>query len=296
MKLQYKIDEFALILIGSLIFFIGLVAINYYTNLTPTEIKNITNYTLLSKQFVLDGLEKRVSLIEIEDKIYKSLLEEKPLNIKIEIPKEEINKISKINIEFESEKNISRIYLVENKNLYISKNEYLKNEIKEKMYFIVKIEEYDLTIPFIILAITISISIIIFLIYREYPKLRDKIKIIGTSIIIALLTFFFVFGSIRVNDNVKVTVYATKDLAEKTFTFQAIPKTYNIQIVFDIGNSIRTNKLKIYLNDEIIYDSIPFNPSVRIVLNNVNLNKINSLKFETSNAYYEIKNVYIIFS
>lgn len=301
MSEQYKVDEFTIVLLASLLFFLGLTIINYFfyniktLNIQDKILKNQTFF--LSKQFLLDGLEKTVTLFEIEDIIYKSFFEEKKVEVNLEIPKDEVGKISKLKINFSSEKNISKLYLKQDELFVPAKNEYNKNEIKQKMYFIAKIEYYNISsFIFILSVIIVFVVIISYLLYQQYPKIRDKIKIIGISTIFAFLVVLFSLASIRSVDKINLNIYGIKDTAEKTFRFSIKPQIYNITIKFDIGESLRTNNLRIYLNDEIIYDNIPFTYSVRITLNNIKLNPTNLLKFETSNAKYEIKNLYILFS
>lgn len=292
---QYKIDEFGIILIGSLIFFLGLTAINYLINPPAINItKNVTNQTILiSKTFILDGIEKKITLLSAEEKIYKSLFDEKKFIANLEIPKEDLSEISRLEIEFNSEKDISKLYLIEGKNLIPAKKYYLPNEIKQKMLFVAKIEEFDMSLHLLILSILISVSLIIFLAYREYPMLRPKIKITGSAIILTILVIFISYSYIRQIDTIKLNIYGIKEKASKTFQFNAIPKIYNVTITFEIGKSQRTGELKIYLNNELIYNNIPQTYFVRIPLTNTQLKQTNFITLEARNAIYEINNLYI---
>ncbi|MEM5820942.1 MAG: hypothetical protein QXP34_01305 [Candidatus Aenigmatarchaeota archaeon] len=297
---KYPIDEFSLILIGALIFFVGIAAINYYffTSSIQQNISIQTNKSiLLSSYFLLDGLFRENIIFSDEDKIYKNLFEEKTFIAKIRFSKEELQNIDSLKIKFESEKGISKLYLLEGKNLVKAKEIYSANEIKQEMIFVAKIEEYDTTLHYIILAILLGSIITLAILYREMIHQREKIKIIAVSIIIALSIVFISLALIKVYDNVSLTIYSIKQAASKEFSFPYVSNITKMEISFEIGaNSLRTENLKIYLNNELIYDAKPTTYFVKIVKQSPQLKSTNIIKFETSNAKYEIKNLYILFS
>lgn len=292
MRLQFKTDEFGILLIGALIFFLGLTAINYFLKLSELETR-VDNKTIFFSNFLLDGMEKRVSLFEGKEKIYKNFFTEKNFYIKVDIPKEEIEFINKLIVDFESKKEISRLYLFEKKMLFPSKREYLKNEIKPRMEFIAKIEEYDPLIPNTILFLAFSLAISSYIIYIKYHKYRDKIVITSILVISILLAIFFSIGNIRITDEVELKIYTLKNYAEKTFFFFHKPGYSRINISFEIGKSIRTGNLKIFLNDKLIYNEKPITNSILIILPEIKLENKNSLRFEISEGLYEIRNLYL---
>lgn len=297
MLLQFKTDEFGILLIGALVFFIGLTAVNYYVKqqqLITAPLANVTNKTLLANQFLLDGLEKKVTLFEGEGRVYKSLFSEKKFYIKVDIPKEELSQISKMIIFFESEKKNSKLYLVEKDKLFLAKSEYFSNEIKQRMDFVAAIEDYDFTYVFSVLYAILFSSVFFSFLYIKYHRYRDRIVIIWASITISLLVLLISLGNIRIYDNVRVKIYAVKDFANKIIYFSTRAGIYNVSISFNIGSSIRTDNLRIYLNNDLIYNSRPFGHSVSIYLKEVRLGAKNSIRFETSNAMYEIKDLYLV--
>ncbi|MFH7903588.1 MAG: hypothetical protein QW409_01365 [Candidatus Aenigmatarchaeota archaeon] len=294
-----SIDEFSIILIGALIFFVGIAAINYYvfTSQQPNISIQKNQTILLSNYFLLDGLLKQNVIFSEEDKIYRNLFEEKTFVAKLQFSKEEINNIDSLKIEFKSERGISKLYLLEGKNLIKAKETYTQSEIKQQMIFVAKIEEYDTTIHYIILAILLGSIAVLAMLYRELIYQREKIKIIAAAIIIALSIVFISLALIKVYDNVSLTIYSIKERAEKEFTIPYVSNITKMEISFDIGaNSLRTENLKIYLNDELIYDAKPTTYSVRVIKYNPQLKNVNTLRFETYNAKYEIKNLYILFT
>jgi len=295
---EQRIDEFAIILIGALIFFVGLAAINFYASGITSNVSIEKNKTfLLSNYFLLDGLEKRNVIFEGSEKINKNLFEEKNFEIILKLSKSELEEINKIRIEFSSEKGLSKLYLLQNKRLIPAKEEYLPSELSSNPIFIAKISEYDTSFAYIFLFIILGLSIIFFIAYREFYKHRDKIKIIGFSTIFAVLIIFLSFSLIKVYDNVYIKIYSISNYARKEFSFPYVSNVTTITISFNIGSqSLRTDNLRIYLNGELIYDNKPSTYSVRITKSATNLKKVNQLVFETSNAKYEIQNLNIVLS
>jgi len=295
---EQRIDEFAIILIGALIFFVGLAAINFYASGITSNVSIEKNKTfLLSNYFLLDGLEKRNIIFEGSEKISKNLFEEKNFEIILKLSKSELEEANKIRIEFSSEKGLSKLYLLQNKRLIPAKEEYLPSELSSNTIFIAKISEYDTSFAYIFLFIILGSSIIFFIAYREFYKHRDKIKIIGFSTIFAVLIIFLSFSLIKVYDNVYIKIYSISNYARKEFSFPYVSNVTTITISFNIGSqSLRTDNLRIYLNGELIYDNKPSTYSVRITKSATNLKKVNQLVFETSNAKYEIQNLNIVLS
>jgi len=295
---EQRIDEFAIILIGALIFFVGLAAINFYATRTPSNVSIEKNKTfLLSNYFLLDGLEKRNVIFEGSEKISKNLFEEKNFEIAPKLSKSELEEANKIMIEFSSENGLSKLYLLQNKRLIPAKEEYLPSELGSSPIFIAKISEYDTSFAYIFLFVILGLSTIFFIAYREFYKHRDKIKIIGFSTIFAVLIVFLSFSLIKVYDKVSIKIYSISNYARKEFSFPYVSNVTTITISFNIGSqSLRTDNLRIYLNDELIYDNKPSTYSVRITKSIINLKKVNQLVFETSNAKYEIQNLNIMLS
>jgi len=295
---EQRIDEFAIILIGALIFFVGLAAINFYASGITSNVSIEKNKTfLLSNYFLLDGLEKRNVIFEGSEKISKNLFEEKNFEIALKLSKSELEEANKIRIEFSSEKGLSKLYLLQNKRLIPTKEEYLPSELSSNPIFIAKISEYDTSFAYIFLFVILGLSIIFFIAYREFYKHRDKIKIVGFSTIFAVLIVFLSYSLIKVYDNVTIKIYSISNYAKKEFSFPYVSNVTTITISFNIGSqSLRTDNLRIYLNGELIYDNKPSTYSVRITKSAINLKKVNQLVFETSNAKYEIQNLNILLS
>lgn len=295
---EQRIDEFAIILIGALVFFVGLAAINFYASGITSNVSVERNKTfLLSNYFLLDGLEKRNIIFEGTEKISKNLFEEKNFEIALKLSKSELEEINKIRIEFSSENGLSKLYLLQNKRLIPAKEEYLPSELGSSSIFIAKISEYNTSFAYIFLFVILGLSIIFFIAYREFYKHRDKIKIIGFSTIFAVLIIFVSISLIKVYDKVSIKIYSISNYARKEFSFPYVSNVTTITISFNIGSqSLRTDNLKIYLNDELIYDNKPSTYSVRITKSIINLKKVNQLVFETSNAKYEIQNLNIMLS
>jgi len=295
---EQRIDEFAIILVGALIFFVGLAVINFYaTGISPNVSIEKNKTFLLSNYFLLDGLERRNIIFEGSEKISKNLFEEKNFEIFLRFSKSELEEINKIKVEFSSEKGLSKLYLLQNKRLIPAKEEYLPNELGSNPIFIAKISEYDTSFAYIFLFVILGLSIIFFVAYKEFYKHRNKIKIVGFSVIFAVLIVFLSLSLIKVYDNVTVRIYSISNYAKKEFSFPYVSNVTTITISFDIGpRSVRTDNLRVYLNGELIYDNRPTTYSVKITKSATNLKRINQLVFETSNAKYEIQNLNIVLS
>ena len=291
MSEQRAIDEFAMILIGSIIF---LGAVAYFTS-TFKPYQNITNITEINIPYLfLDTTNRSITILDVKDKVYSSLFLKKEFIYPLRFSSDEILKIEKILVDFKSENGISEIYFVKNK-----KEIKILNEIDKTLLngdILVRVEEVNFIIYYLALLFFI-LPILFYIFYKKYPEKKFEIEIIATSSIFVVLSLMIFFGSKKIEDNfsLKITViYSTKLL--KSFDFRVYPGKYNVSLSFMVKRGIHTANLKIYLKNDkenVLYFGKPFG----LFRNSyeIELSGKNYLVFEIDDeGLYELENIKLI--
>ncbi|MEM0480829.1 MAG: hypothetical protein QXQ14_01425 [Candidatus Aenigmatarchaeota archaeon] len=293
---EREIDEFGIILIGALILFFGLT---YFIISTQTRIiANVTNETLtiFSLPFIkLDTLNRTITLLEVQGSVYKSLFSEKQDSFPLKIDLKEVENIEKINLHFDSEKKLSKVYLVSDKRVFEIQKEITKELITPNSYILVKIEEIDYTFFVILGTAYILIILILYTLLKKYSQYNFEIKIAILSVSVVFFSLVLIFGNKKVVDNYNLKLEAImKSFVEKSFEFKFLREKRNLTLYFELEKAIQTAPLKIILNDEILYFTKPFSNRINIT-KEVSLKESNILKISVEGeALYEIKNLKLI--
>ena len=286
-----EIDEFGFILIGVIVFFCGLA---YFISTQPTEIrKNVTEINI--PYLRLDTTNRTITILDVEEKIFRSEFFKKDFVYPLRFSRDEIERIEKIKVEFKSEKGISEIFFVKDKNEIKIYNEIDKNLLNGEI--IAKITEKENKIYYLILLIFLTI-ILSYTFYRKFPEKVFEIEIFAISFIFILLALIIYFGTKKLEDKIhlKIDVIYSAVLS-KSFDFYSFPQKYNVTLSFRVKRGIHTADLKISLKngkENVLFFGKPFgsfNKTYEVYLENKNL-----LVFEIiGGGMYELEDIKLIF-